>query len=196
MRGSRGKLGVWAIAAALMIGACGGDDAPEGDTPGDGPAQTVTAQEYATDICGALDAWVTASQDRVGSLTGALNPTDSAENRRDILAGYIDGVIEDTDVLISEVEAAGAPDVEGGEEIAGQIADAFDTVKTELEQTRSEVDSLPTDDPAAFTAAATELGTSIQTSLTAVGTSVGEISEPELNQAFAAEPACSGVGGS
>lgn len=191
MRGSRWKPGVWTIAAALMLAACGGGDASNGG----GSEETVTAQEYASDVCGALDAWVTASRDRAGSLTGVLNPTDTPENRRDVLAGYIDGVIEDTEALLDDVQAAGVPDVEGGEEIAGQIADAFDSVKTELEQTRDDVDALPTDDPAAFTAAATQLGTSVQTSLTAVGTSVGGISQPELNQAFAVEPTCSGLGG-
>lgn len=189
MRGSRWKLGVWTIGATLTLAACGGGGG------GDGSEQTVTAQEYASDVCGALDSWVTASRDRAGSLTEVLNPTDTPENRRDVLAGYIDGVIEDTEALLDDVQAAGVPDVEGGEQIAGQIADAFDSVKTELEQTRDDVDALPTDDPAAFTAAATQLGTSIQTSLTAVGTSVGGISEPELNQAFAVEPTCSGLGG-
>ncbi len=195
MRGGRSKLGAWAIVAAFVLGACGGDGGGDEPPAGEDPAETVTAQEYATDICGALDAWVTASQDRASSLTGVLNPTDTPENRRDVLAGYIDGVIDDTEALLDDVQAAGVPDVDGGEQIAGQIADAFDSVRTELEQTRDDVDALPTDDPAAFTAAATQLGTSIQTSLTAVGTSVSGISEPELNQAFATEPACSGVGG-
>lgn len=191
MRGRRWKLGVWTIAGALMLAACGGGDASDGGSA----EETVPAAEYASDVCGALDAWVTASRDRAGSLTGVLNPTDTPENRRDVLAGYIDGVIEDTEALLDDVQGAGVPDVEGGKEIAGQIADAFDSVKTELEQTRDDVDALPTDDPAAFTAAATQLGTSVQTSLTAVGTSVGGISEPELNQAFAVEPTCSALGG-
>ncbi|MBA3551409.1 MAG: hypothetical protein H0W27_00870 [Actinobacteria bacterium] len=182
---------MWTIAAAVTLTACGGGDGSDGG----GAEETVTPQEYASDVCGALDGWVTASRDRAGSLTGALNPTASAESRRDVLAGYIDGLIEDTEALIGDVRTAGVPDVEGGEQIAGQIVDAFDTVKTELEQTRGEVDALPTDDPAAFTAAATQLGTSIQTSLTAAGTSVGGISEPTLNRAFAGEPACSGLGG-
>jgi hypothetical protein len=163
---------------ALLAGACGG---------GDGGADP---ESYAADICSAVGDWVTAIQEGAGE----IQPTEDPQGGIDALQSFLDDAVAETEDLISAVDDAGAPDVDGGEEFADDLKAAFEEAKTVLEDARDQAADLPTDDPAAFTEAASELGTSVQEALGAVG---GELTEPdseELTTAFEETEECSAIG--
>jgi len=170
-----------AAAAALMAlsaGACGGG--------GDG----VDPDDYASDICTAVGDWVSAIQDGASEITTTEDPSSGVE----AIQSFLDDAVSETDTLISEVEDAGAPDVEGGEEFADQLVSAFGEAKTVLEDTRDQAADLPTDDPAAFSEAATELGGSVQEALGTVGSELSEPEAEELSAAFEENEACTSIG--
>ncbi|MGQ0670631.1 MAG: hypothetical protein ACT4PO_13320 [Actinomycetota bacterium] len=178
-----------AVAAVIpvLLASCGGGG-------GGGPA--VSAEAYASGFCGLLADWIGAIADRSTELSGSIATVASPTDGQELLAAYVDGLIADTEELLTGTEQLGVPDVDGGEAIAETLIAAFEDAKAVLEDARAEVDGLPTDDPAAFAEATGVLGTSIQTSLGGIGTSLGlsNVGSPELDAAFAEDPACTGIG--
>lgn len=181
-----------AVAAVIpvVLASCGGG------AGGGGGGPAVSAEAYAAGFCGLLGDWLGSIQDRSSELSGSFAAAATPAEGQEILRTYVDGLIADTDELITGAEELGAPDVDGGEAIAETLSAAFDDVKVVLEDARAEVDGLPTDDPAAFAEATGVLGTSIQTSLAGIGTSLSlsNVGAPELDAAFAEDPACTGIG--
>jgi hypothetical protein len=176
-----------AVAAlALLVGACGGGDDDGGEEGGD----SVSPETYASDICTAVGDWVTAIQEGASEIATSADASSGVE----VLQSFLEDAVTETEALISEVEDAGAPDVDGGEEFADQLQSAFDEAKTVLEDARDDAADLPTDDPAAFSTAAAELGTSVQEALGAVGSELSEPSDESLATAFEEEEACTSIG--
>ena len=179
-----------AVAAlALFVGACGGGD-DAGDDDGGGGGDTVSAESYAADICTAVGDWVTAIQEGASEITTSADASSGVE----VLQSFLEDAVTETEALISDVEDAGAPDVDGGEEFADQLRGAFDEAKTVLEDARDQAADLPTDDPAAFSTAAADLGTSVQEALGTVGSELSEPSDESLATAFEEEEACTSIG--
>ena len=175
-----------AAALALFAGACGGGD----DDGGDGGGDTVSPESYAADICTAVGDWVTAIQDGASEITTSADASSGVE----VLQSFLEDAVTETEALISSVEDAGAPDVDGGEEFADQLRAAFDEAKTVLEDARDQAADLPADDPAAFSTAAADLGTSVQEALGTVGSELSEPSDESLSTAFEEEEACTSIG--
>ncbi len=168
------------LAAGLFLGACGGDD-------GGGDA----AQAYASSICTAFSTWVQDIQQRNQTLTSALNPQSTPAEGKEQLQVFLDSIIQDTDKLIGSVQAAGVPDVEGGQAAATQIRAAAAQAKTSFENAREQVDQLPTDDPAGFQAGAQQVGSQIGSSLSGLGEELRNRSQSEeIRQAFQDSPTC------
>ena len=163
---------------ALIAGACGGGDGASPDS-------------YAADICSAVGDWVTAIQSGASDIQESADPQAGV----DALQSFLEDAVEETETLIGEVEDAGAPDVDGGEEFADQLQSAFEEAKTVLEDARDQAEDLPTDDPAAFTEAAGELGSSVQEALSAVGSELSQPEADELATAFEEEETCTSIGG-
>ena len=179
---SPSKRSLVAVASSLVLfaGACGGGGG-DGTDPG----------TYASDICTAVGDWITAIQSGAAEIQQSEDPQGGIE----ALRSFLEDAVAETETLISEVEDAGAPDVDGGEEFAEELRGAFEEAKTVLEDARDQASDLPTDDPAAFTEAAGELGTSVQEALGAVGSELSEPESEELSTAFEEEEACTSVGG-
>ncbi len=167
------------LAAGLFVGACGG---------GGGSAD---AEAYASRICQAFSTWVNDIQRRNQTLTAALGPQATPAEGKEQLQIFLDSVIEDTDKLINSVDAAGVPDVEGGQRAATQVKNAAARAKRSFESARAQVDQLPTDNRAAFRAGAQQIGTQIGSSLSALGQELrNRAQSQEIRQAFEDSPTC------
>ena len=172
------------LAAGLFLGACGGD--------GDGGGGGDNAQAYASSVCTAFSTWVQDITQRNQELTQSLNPQSTPQEGKEQLQVFLDSVIQDTDKLISSVDAAGVPDAEGGQQAASQIKTATRTAKTSFENAREQVAQLPTDDPQAFQAGAQQVGSQIGSSLSGLGQELRNRSQSEeIRKAFEESPACS-----
>jgi len=178
------------VLAALFLAACGGDDG--GDTaPEEAPAaDTVSVDDYASDVCSALSTWVTDIQDRAANITQGINPGD-AKAGKERLQEFIGETVTGTDELIASVEEAGIPDTEGGEEAAQQIQSGLGQVRTILEGAQGQIDELPTNDPQAFGKGAQEIGTSLQEATGEAASSIDAANSEELTEAFGNNEECS-----
>jgi hypothetical protein len=187
---------------AFLLQACGGDDGSigngggtgAGNEDGNGGQGAVSAEAFAASVCGAMQDWVTGITDSSSSFTDI--PADaSIEERKAALESWAAELVQLTQDMVGALQAAGVPDVDGGQAIADSISGAFDRALTGFETLADDVAALPTDDVGAFVDASSEIGTSITTALTAAATSVSSLSEPELNAAFAGNPDCTNFAG-
>lgn len=172
-------------AAAFLVTACGDDD-------GGGGEENVAAGEYASDICAAFLGWRDAIQQRQKDLQEGLSPGISPQEGKDALAGFLDDAVSASDDLVQEVEDAGTPDAENGEEAANALQSAAQEARDELAEARQDVDDLPTGDREAFGAAASQLGDGVKNALDNLGSGLEDIESEELDKAFDEESACQG----
>jgi hypothetical protein len=190
------KLGAILVPAVLIFAACGGGDDGGGEDgggdDGGGGGDTVSAESYVSDLCGAMVDWQKTIQDETTALQGSLDPNADVAARTDAIGGYLDQMVSATTQLNEDVEAAGVPDVEGGEEIAQRFQTGFQEAETALEDAREQVESLP-ESPEEFKTATDQLGNTIQTSLGTIGNSMSDISQSDLNQAFTEDETCSQI---
>lgn len=179
-------LGLTLLLAGGMA-ACGGDD--EGG--GGGSADTVSAEAYAADVCGAMQDWITGIQERTQEIGESFTSGDPEEGKQ-VLVDLMTEMSDATGQLASDVEDAGVPDVEGGEEAADTLVSAFEEIQGILEDAQADVEDLPSD-PQGFQQGAQELGPTIQNALQSVGESIEEPESQELQDAFENEESCSAV---
>ncbi len=174
---------------AAGLAACGGDDG--GDGGGGGSGDTVSAEAYAADVCGAMKDWVTGVQERTQALTESFTSGDPEEGKQ-ALSDLLGEMSSQTGDLVTAVEEAGVPDVDGGQEAADSLAAAFEDVQGILDDAQQDIEDLPTD-PQGFSQGAAELGPTLQEALTSVGSSIEEPDSQELQDAFENEKACSSI---
>lgn len=177
------------LVLATGLAACGGDDG--GDGGGGGSTETVSAEAYAGDVCGAMQDWISGIQERTQSLTESFQSGDPQEGK-DALSELLSEMSSQTGDLITAVEDAGVPDVDGGEEAADSLVTAFEEVQGILDDAQQDIEDLPTD-PQAFQQGAAELGPTLQEALSGVGSSLEEPESQELKDAFENEESCSSI---
>ncbi len=189
---------LWALAFVLVLvfAACGGDDGEDTDAPEASEttsAAPASAQEYVSTLCTEMQNWLTKLQEGQAQVQQTVQPGASPAEGQAALATFFDSAVTATDELITAIESAGVPDVEGGEEISQDIVAKFEDAKAALESARAQVDMLPTDDRQAFARASQELGATVQTQLESIGDALSSLSQPELDEAAAQEPACTAL---
>ena len=178
----RSKTIVLIAALALSISACGDDD--------DGGDGTASVNDYASDICTAFTDWTQAIQDRQTELEEGLEPGASPQEGKDALQGFLDDSVAASDELVDDVEAAGTPDTENGEEAANALQEAAEGARDQLADAQADVGDLPTDSPEAFSEAADQFGDDIRIALEGVGEGLEDIETPELDKAIDEVEAC------
>ena len=167
---------------ALTISACGDDD--------DGGGGSVAVGDYASDICTAFTDWTQAIQDRQTELQEGLQPGASPQAGKDALQGFLDDAVAASDTLVEDVDGAGTPDTENGEEAADALQGAAEGARDKLADAQENVADLPTDSPEAFGEAADEFGNEVRSALEGVGDGLQDIDTPELDEAIDEEEAC------
>ena len=101
----------------LLAGACAGS---EGGSNGGADAETVSAEAYATGVCGAIAGWVDEIQGLNEDLQANLDPS-SIDALKDTMVMFLDDVIASTDTVIADVEDVGIPDVDDGDAAAQHL---------------------------------------------------------------------------
>jgi hypothetical protein len=208
-----------ALLLLLPAAACGGGDdgdddaatsttaaptteAPETETETETETEeeqaegTATPDAYAADVCGSIGGWYdeinTASTALVQD-AGSLTEEDPSAGK-DLVVTFLDDAIGFTDDLIVDLEAAGVPDTESGEETAERLVAGIGDVRALFSGARDDTAALPADDPQAVAAGLQDIGTALQESATAVGANfqevLGSIEDPELSEAFETAAPC------
>ena len=126
-------------ALVLVLTGCGSDGA------GGGSDDPVDARTWAESVCGSTREWVDETEARSEQLQSD-QPT-SLEEARTMMVELLDGVAADGEEAVSEIEAAGTPDVERGEETRDAFAGVVERNLEEVRARRDEFEGLDPDDP-------------------------------------------------
>lgn len=181
-----------AIAASLVAltsaSACGGGESAgtEGATP----------EQWVADVCGAVGSWMNDIEAGGTDLQQQAANTKSIAEGRELIVGFLDDTVTLTDRMLREVEAAGYPDVESGEDIASDFREELGKIRPAFVHARAKAVALP-DDPEEFASGAQEIGIE----MAAAGGSVGgrlealgdKYKSPDLAETFDAASACQGL---
>jgi hypothetical protein len=186
-RAARRALAAVAAAAAFAVAGCGEADAPT--TPELDPQPTPSAPDDATiawtdSVCGALVPVVDALQ-----TPPPVNFADPAATREAYLS-YIDGALQRAEQAVQEVEGAGPPPVEGGDELAQNVRDQVTDLREDLADARQQIESADPSDVAALGQAVAAVGNvlgSLGNSAHAAGTIAAD---PRLRPAFEQADSC------
>ena len=173
---------VAAFALIAALAGCGSSSSSSG----------VTAAAYVKAICSAVGPFEKDVQTRSQALSQSTL-TQPAEGKK-ALQSFLAAIVADSDKALSQLKAAGTPQVANGAKIEAALTQAFSRLKTALSAAASKADALPTNSPTAFKTGAQALGTSVQSSMTAIGTGLN-LKSPELEKAAKAEPVCTTLSG-
>ena len=108
-----------------------------GTTTGGGDSADVG--DYASDICTAFTDWTKAIQDRQTELQQGLEPGASPQEGKDALQGFLDDAVTASDQLVEDVDAAGTPDTENGDDAATALQDAAQGARDQLAEAQEDV---------------------------------------------------------
>lgn len=177
-------------AAALAFAAvgCGGDGG------GDSSASGTKPEEWASSVCGALQTWEDDLKAGSQQLSADLRSSSDLKSVKQKLVTFLENAEQSTKEMVSDVKAAGAPDVKDGEAIHRDLESGLTEAQTSFERAVTQAKKLPTNDPQALTTGLTTLAGRIQTELTATGKHFsdleGKYDVGDLNEAMTDEPAC------
>jgi hypothetical protein len=170
-----------ALAIAGLLSACG-----------DGA--TLSPEQYATSLCGAASEFMAALEARNSGLQSDLAAAgEDPVAIQDLMVAFLGGAAEDTQALIDDVSALSPPDVERGLDIHEAAISAFKEARDLFTAAQDQIEALDATDEQSFNRALTDLSMTLSQAGTGISESVKGLSNPELDAAFDAAPACAQV---
>lgn len=161
----------------MAVSACGGDD-------------SVAVEDYANDLCTALTQWTDTLRDRQAELQEEAGSGAAPQDSREALQRFVDGAVDASEQLVDDVDAAGVPDIDDGEEVADAFREAVEETLSQIEEAQAGVGDIPTDTPSAYRTAVDEFLTELQSTLEGIDEHVQDIDAPELDMALDEASAC------
>lgn len=154
--------------------------------------QTVSPQAYVKSVCTAIGPFEKDIQQRSSSLNiaGIQNPAQGKQ----ALQSFLTAATADTSHAVTQLQAAGTPDVANGPRIASAIVGVFSQLSRALGRASGLAAHLPTGSPTAFRASAQALGGAVRGSMGSIGQGLQGLRNAKLEKAAAKEPACQTIG--
>lgn len=194
-------------AAGFLLAGCtnepvaGPEPAPSA-APGSGPAQPPSSAPGAaagTDVDPAALEWTSAVCTALTPLTERIESppapdlADGAATQR-TFSSYLAAAVGDAEQAAADLAAAGAPPVEGGEEIAAAVATQVEELRADLAQAGARVDAADPADPIAVGRVAVGAGADIVGSLGEIVEVTTLVSDNQtLRPAFEQAPECASL---
>lgn len=166
----------WALLAVAAIAGCG--------SSGSG----VSAGRYMSSVCTAIGPWVSDVSVKTRQLD--LSSKASPQDRKAVTERFLDAVVADSQRAVSQIKAAGTPNINNGKAVAATIVSGFEQLSAAMLQARVQAAKLPTSSEAAFNAATQSLSNSVTGSVS----QLGSLRNPELEKAAARQAACQQLG--
>lgn len=141
-------IGATLAIASGALAACGGED-------------EASASEYVSAVCGAFSDFQATMAEGQTEIQ-QTSPNADPESSKELLTGFFTDASAAADDAKSQIEDAGTPDVENGEEVADAVNSTVDGLASGLDQAASDAEALPTDSEAEFASSAQQLATSLQ----------------------------------
>jgi hypothetical protein len=177
-----------AVACLALLAGCGGGGGDKGG--GDGK---VTVETYASSVCTALTTWRRSLLDASTSLMQKTQ-TGSLKKVRSLFVSFYGGAIQQTDTMLAQVDAAGVPDLQNGDEVVKAMSAELGVYRPILVEARTKARNLPVNDESLFAPQAQSLGTRFQIQLNGLATLFDAIDQkvgaPDLVEAAVADSTC------
>ncbi len=174
------------LVIAVLLAGCGGSSQKS-----NGKA---TPEAYVNQVCGSVALWLRAVETSSAEISNELKPGSTPTHAKQALQGLMDSSVADSERVVDGLRAAGTPDVTNGEQIAGALLGSFVQATNALKGVQAQVRRLPTNDPSAFQGAVKSVGTSVQSSLSSIGSGLTTLHSTELQKAASESPACKSLG--
>jgi hypothetical protein len=171
------------LVSVLVLGACSGG------------SDEVPTDEYVADLCSSMVDWQGEAQQLSTDLQSQVqaNQEMGAEERQELIATYLEDLKSETESFIGNVEDAGTPEVEGGEEVADDLLAGFRDLIGVIEDAQAEVDGLTTDDPEAFQSETDQIGNDLQAGFEEIGNGFEAMGGTPIDDAIQEEDSCSEI---
>jgi hypothetical protein len=165
----------------LLCAGCG-----SGGSSTSSNAAKVTPGSYVKSVCSAISPL----ERDVVTRSSALNNSTAtnATQAKKTLQGFLNAIEQDSDHAVSQIRAAGTPNISNGKTVSGAIVRTFTELRDAMRVAVSKSQSLPTGSATSFNSAAQALTTSVKGSLNNIDAS--GLSNPDLEKAASKEPAC------
>jgi hypothetical protein len=176
---ARLRAGIALVVTVAVCAGCGSSGPPK-----------VKPASYVASVCSAISPL----ERDVATRSSALNNTTAtnAVQAKQTMLGFLNAVEQDANRARSKIKSAGTPDIDHGDTVATTIVKAFTQLRDAMRGAANQANSLPTDSPASFKAAASALGARVRKSLTNIDAS--GLRNPELVKAASKQPACQSLG--
>jgi len=123
-------------------------------------------------------------------LQEGAEPSQTPEEDRDALQQFVDQAVDASNQLVDDVDAAGSPDTENGDDAADAFRAAVEGTRDELEDAQAEVGELPTDSPQSYRTAVNAFVTDLRSTLDGIDDELQDVDAPELEEALDESSAC------
>lgn len=167
----------------LVLAGCGSGGGQKAAKVGDSVA-------YVNQLCSSLGTYMKSTESQGRQLGAQLGSGTSPARTEQVLGGYVGAMIANSRRVISDLRAAGTPNVHNGDEVAAAVLATFQRIESFARTWRSQLSGLSGTNIAAAQAAAGRVLASMA-SLAPVGATMERsLRSPELQRAMAQSPAC------
>lgn len=180
----RGRAAV-AIVLLTSLAACAQDD-----SGGSATKSKVSAGVWAKDVCTTVRPWAGKIQTAVTNTQATLDKSSEPKVVKPQLTQLFFGAARATDTAIADIDKAGVPDVDGGEQIVKDFRAALVGARNAFAAAQTSVQGLDTSDKKKFDAAVSRVGTKLKQDYAKAGKNIEKATSAELTRAFEQEPAC------
>jgi hypothetical protein len=176
------------LAVALSLAACSSSSS----SPSAAAAPTsvsptpMAVADYVAGVCTAVGTWQTAIKAQGSSFNA--NTTDVAALKQSWL-DFLDGIITETQALVSSIDALGTPDTSEAQAAAETLKTDLTTLETDFQKLREQSASLSTSNQADFMSKFQQILTSFQQDAQAVTQDLSQV-PPAFQSAASAAPEC------
>ncbi len=157
-------------------------------------ARDVSAEKWVKSVCTSLGDW---AEDLAAAQEGVDRSESDLDQQKEDLVAYLDEVTDATHALLKRLKKAGTPDVEDGKGVIGAFRKGFTQARDTFADAADDAESLDTEDASQFEEDVVDIQDAIAGGADDIGATFDEADEkydvPELDDAFEAEPSCSGV---
>jgi len=183
--------------ATVLLAACSTTSSSSSTTAPTAPSVTasisasvaaIDAATYAASLCTSISDWQQSLADGNRTFQDAVSATPTPQDVKDALTIYLTSAVQDTQTMLDQVQALGAP--AGAEDASAAMVTALTNVKTLFETVLSSVESLDTTNPASMATALTDLVPQLQQGAQDVSDAIAAIPDSELKTAIQNDPNC------
>jgi len=164
--------------AALAIAGCGGSSSSSG----------VSAGSYVKAVCNSVRGWAQDNPTKSSALD--LSTITDTKQGKIAIEGFFNSAVTDTGNVVSQLQAAGTPNVSNGKQISTALVSSFSQIHAALDRGKTAAKSLPTNSPTAFRNAGQQLANGVRQSLSGIGAGLSGLKSSQLENAAKSEPAC------